>query len=222
MLDKGPNISCRYTHPRYYSKEEELPFLMWELWWSRGLVSSCWFPSGHCPLSPGCIPLGAPPSLRGRMPWELPLLFSLNSDHSVSDLCALRTVSPHAAAQRRQVPGRMECLFCSHGMPFCVFPHALWLRLFVFLLLFTLSQSPKCLRTTWLSLLLGKQPRWLAVQLIQSSYKGCKDRPADRLNKAWAETAWHQGTGTQFTAQVVPGTLGRAGKCICPRLCPCL
>lgn len=66
----------------------------------------------------------------------------------------------------------------------------LWLRLFVFLLLFTLSQSPKCLRTTWLSLLLGKQPRWLAVQLIQSSYKGCKDRPADRLNKAWAETAF--------------------------------
>lgn len=99
----------------------------------------------------------------------------------------------------------------------------LWLRLFVFLLLFTLSQSPKCLRTTWLSFLLGKQPRWLAVQLIQSSYKGCKDRPADRLNKAWAETALTSGhRDTQSTAQVVPGTLGRAGKCICPRLCPCL
>lgn len=93
----------------------------------------------------------------------------------------------------------------------------------VFVLLFTLPQPPKCLWTTGFSLSLGKQPRWPSAQLIQSWHKGFKDRPADRLSKAWAENALAPGhRDTQVTAQVVPMALGRMSKCVSPHLCPCL
>lgn len=158
------------------------------------------------------------------MPRELPC-FSPNSDHSVSRPLSSENCEPscHSSeAARASLAGWDACSAVTVCPSACSLV-PLWFRLFVFLLLFTLSQSPKCLWTTWLSLLLGKQPRWPAAELIQSSYKGCKDRPADRLNKAWAEAALTSGhRDTQSTAQVVPGALGRAGKCICPRLCPYL
>lgn len=94
------------------------------------------------------------------------------------------------------------------------FPSAL--GLFVFWLLFTVSQLIKDLWTTWFSLSLGKQPRWMAAQSNQSWHEGFEDRPANRLSKAWTKVALTPGhSDSQCTAHIVPGARGRRDKCVC-------
>lgn len=214
----------------YYSKEQEIPSPGGQGGWfhlADFLVAAALLALGMCSSS-GRDPL---PRLRreGTMRASLLLLSQFTwaswPGHSVSrPLCSVgREPSGHSAeAAWASLAGWNPCpAVMVRPSPCFLVP--LWFRLFVFLLLFTLSQPPKCVWTTWLSLPLGKQSRWPAAQLIQSWHKGFKERPADRLRKAWVETALTSGhRDTQCTAQGVPGALGRTGKCICLHLCACL
>lgn len=79
----------------------------------------------------------------GRMPLELPC-FSPNSDHSVSrPLCSENWTRMPQLRGSSGKPGRMECLFCSHSMPFRMFPRAPLVQAVCFSIAFYPFSIPK-------------------------------------------------------------------------------
>ena len=129
--------------------------------------------------------------LGGRMPRERPC-FSPNSAHSVSRRLCSENWEPscHSSEAARQ-PGRMECLFCSHSMPFCVFPHAPLVQAVCFFIAFYPFSIPKMLPDHMAFFVAGKAAQMAGCSVNPVFVKDAKIDQQTGWTKPGQRLPWH-------------------------------